>query len=308
MPPGVRGASIEAVASSLPEFFTTRFLLFLFHDEDGFAAGVATCAGSVSYCRSPMLTSISPLPLSGPATAFFSPLPPPLTQTADWCRTCLQAIFNAAVIPGICILAVTFKGVQVEGSEETVAVDMVQLRRATLIRDGSVFLAAEIVLIIFLSFDKMKWWMGACLMLMYIIYVVVLLSGVGMGENDAEAGVSSGATDNPLRAADTDEEQGPDTESSAASASKPEETDEATDGDTGDIDGASGDDEEDNGEDDSPNMAVALVTCDWHNVFFGCVMDVMLCVGLISPTADIVVARLSRRLRLGQSSLFLRYG
>ena len=46
--PGVRGASIEAVASSLPELFTTMFLLFLFDDEDGFAAGIATAAGSVS--------------------------------------------------------------------------------------------------------------------------------------------------------------------------------------------------------------------------------------------------------------------
>lgn len=63
--PGIRGASIEAVASSLPELFTTLFLLFVFHDEDGFSAGIATCAGS--------------------------------------------AIFNAALIPAICIIAVSTK-------------------------------------------------------------------------------------------------------------------------------------------------------------------------------------------------------
>ena len=60
MPPGVRGASIEAVASSLPEFFTTMFLLFLFHDEDGFAAGVATCAGSVCTVAQPCLIHSTP--------------------------------------------------------------------------------------------------------------------------------------------------------------------------------------------------------------------------------------------------------
>lgn len=49
MGPGIRGASIEAVASSLPELFTTLFLLFFFHDEDGFSAGIATCAGSAVF-------------------------------------------------------------------------------------------------------------------------------------------------------------------------------------------------------------------------------------------------------------------
>ena len=63
MGPGIRGASIEAVASSLPELFTTLFLLFAHQDQDGFSAGIATCAGS--------------------------------------------ALFNGAVIPAICIFAVT---------------------------------------------------------------------------------------------------------------------------------------------------------------------------------------------------------
>ena len=46
MKPGVRGATIEAIASSLPELFTTTFLLFVYNDMDGFSAGIATCAGS----------------------------------------------------------------------------------------------------------------------------------------------------------------------------------------------------------------------------------------------------------------------
>ena len=67
MRPGVRGATIEAIASSLPELFTTSFLLFVYNDLDGYSAGIATCAGS--------------------------------------------AVFNAAEIPSICILAVTIKRV-----------------------------------------------------------------------------------------------------------------------------------------------------------------------------------------------------
>ena len=49
MAPGIRGATINAVGSSLPELFTTLCLLFLYYDEGGFAAGIATCAGSAVF-------------------------------------------------------------------------------------------------------------------------------------------------------------------------------------------------------------------------------------------------------------------
>ena len=49
MAPGVRGATINAVGSSMPELLTAFFLLFLFHDRDGFAAGIATTAGSAIF-------------------------------------------------------------------------------------------------------------------------------------------------------------------------------------------------------------------------------------------------------------------
>ncbi|HAA58723.1 MAG TPA: pseudouridine synthase, partial [Myxococcales bacterium] len=35
-PKGIRGATINAVGSSLPELFTSFFLLFLYHNKDGF--------------------------------------------------------------------------------------------------------------------------------------------------------------------------------------------------------------------------------------------------------------------------------
>lgn len=46
---GVRGATINAIASSLPEFFTALFFLFLIHDVEGFSAGLATILGSAIF-------------------------------------------------------------------------------------------------------------------------------------------------------------------------------------------------------------------------------------------------------------------
>ena len=49
LPPGVKGATLNAIASSLPEVFTTFFLLFYLKDTVGFASGLATCAGSAMF-------------------------------------------------------------------------------------------------------------------------------------------------------------------------------------------------------------------------------------------------------------------
>ena len=46
---GVRGATINAIASSMPELFTTLFFLFIMHDSGGFAGGVGTTAGSAVF-------------------------------------------------------------------------------------------------------------------------------------------------------------------------------------------------------------------------------------------------------------------
>ena len=129
MAPGIRGATLEAIASSLPELFTTLFLLFVFHDQGGFAAGIATCAGS--------------------------------------------AVFNAVVIPAVCILAVTIKGVN--GS----VVDSLQLDKNTIVRDGFFFILAELCLILFLGTGELAWWMGLVLMGVYGVYFAVLMQGFG---------------------------------------------------------------------------------------------------------------------------------
>lgn len=49
MTDGVRGATINAIGSSMPELFTTFFFLFALHDKDGFAGGIGTTAGSAIF-------------------------------------------------------------------------------------------------------------------------------------------------------------------------------------------------------------------------------------------------------------------
>lgn len=46
---GVRGGTINAISSSLPELFTTLIALFVLADRDGFAIGIGTTAGSALF-------------------------------------------------------------------------------------------------------------------------------------------------------------------------------------------------------------------------------------------------------------------
>jgi len=46
---GVRGATINAVASSMPEVFTSLFFLFIMKDAEGFSGGIGTTAGSAIF-------------------------------------------------------------------------------------------------------------------------------------------------------------------------------------------------------------------------------------------------------------------
>ena len=47
--PGIKGATINAAGSSMPELLTTAVFLFFYQDVDGFSAGVATAAGSAVF-------------------------------------------------------------------------------------------------------------------------------------------------------------------------------------------------------------------------------------------------------------------
>lgn len=49
LPPGIKGATINAIASSMPEFLTTIFFLFYLQDADGFSGGLGVSSGSALF-------------------------------------------------------------------------------------------------------------------------------------------------------------------------------------------------------------------------------------------------------------------
>jgi cation:H+ antiporter len=49
LPPGIKGATINAIASSMPEFLTTIFFLFYLRDPEGFSGGLGVTSGSALF-------------------------------------------------------------------------------------------------------------------------------------------------------------------------------------------------------------------------------------------------------------------
>ena len=49
LPLGIKGATLNAIASSMPEFLTTIFFLFYLNDPDGFSGGIGVTSGSALY-------------------------------------------------------------------------------------------------------------------------------------------------------------------------------------------------------------------------------------------------------------------
>lgn len=144
MKPGIRGATINAVGSSMPELMTAFFLLFLYHEQDGFAAGIATTAGS--------------------------------------------AIFNAVLIPALCIFAIRYRGVLIDGASTVrEKVKEIEISKASVLRDGFFLLMAEAALIWFLGLgNAMTWWMGALLIGIYGLYFLYLARGFGSDTEEEE--------------------------------------------------------------------------------------------------------------------------
>jgi len=148
MKPGVRGATINAVGSSMPELMTAMFLLFLYHDQDGFSAGIATTAGS----------------------AVFNSVIIPLA--------CILAVRYWGVS------TVTI----VDGVKKTVRekINGIDVSKKTILRDGFFLLSAEAALIWFLGGNTMAWWMGAGLMSIYFLYFAFLMTGFGGGNDEVD--------------------------------------------------------------------------------------------------------------------------
>ena len=127
---GVKGATINAVASSIPEFLTTVIFLFIYTDKAGFESGVGTTAGS--------------------------------------------AVFNAMVIPGVCIIAVIL-------SVKNAKFD---LNKKTVIRDGFFFVLSQIALIYVLSKRTITMTDGAILTAIYLIYITYMLKTNSFDSDD----------------------------------------------------------------------------------------------------------------------------
>lgn len=144
MPAGVKGATINAIGSSLPELLTTACLLFLFHDQDGFSAGIATCAGSAVF------------------NAIIIPAACILAVT--WWGKKETLHVGTAATGGL--HGPWFK---------RIVYDHITVDRKTIIRDGAFFIAAEVALIYFLGDHVMAWWMGGALMLIYVVYFSYLM-------------------------------------------------------------------------------------------------------------------------------------
>ncbi len=134
LPGSVRGATLDAIASSMPELFSGIFFVVLAvtasesvadevaaHTGEGYGATVATCAGS--------------------------------------------AIYNMILIPAICALVIS----KYRPSHPTIDVE-----DKVISRDGLWFVGCEILLLFFLFQPAMHWWMGVALIVAYFAYLFVL--------------------------------------------------------------------------------------------------------------------------------------
>ncbi len=134
LPGSVRGATLDAVASSMPELFSGIFFVVLAisatdvgKDElaaatgEGYGATVATCAGS--------------------------------------------AVYNMILIPAICALVIA----RYRPDHPTIDVE-----DKVISRDGLWFVGCEVLLLFFLFQPAMEWWMGVALLGAYFVYLLVL--------------------------------------------------------------------------------------------------------------------------------------
>ncbi|QDV40199.1 putative calcium/sodium:proton antiporter [Stieleria neptunia] len=135
IPSSVRGATLDAVASSLPELFTGFFFVLYamnasvlappgepgLHAGEGFGATIATCAGS--------------------------------------------AVYNMILIPAFCGIAIALTRHRKP---------IIEIHRTVITRDGLWFLVCEIVLVAFLFSKQLSWHLAAILLGLYVVYLVWL--------------------------------------------------------------------------------------------------------------------------------------
>ncbi|MCA8999637.1 MAG: hypothetical protein KDA80_21760 [Planctomycetaceae bacterium] len=136
IPGSVRGATLDAIASSMPELFSGIFFVLVAISAADATEAARAAAGSEGFG-------------SAIATAAGS------------------AIYNMILIPACCALMISYarpKRPTIDIEDEVVA------------RDGLWFVGCEMVLIVFLYQDQMHWWMGLVFLAMYAIYIYQLYS------------------------------------------------------------------------------------------------------------------------------------
>lgn len=136
LPGSVRGATLDAIASSMPELFSGIFFVIvavsavqsgggaedvIHAGAEGYGSTIATCAGS--------------------------------------------AVYNMMLIPAFCALVISFtrpRRPTIDVEDEVVA------------RDGVWFVGCEMLMILFLFQDHMQWWMGVVFLALYATYIFQL--------------------------------------------------------------------------------------------------------------------------------------
>ena len=137
LPGSVRGATLDAIASSMPELFSGIFFVLV-------ALSTASSADHASAER-----------IAAGAEGFGSTI-----------ATCAgSAVYNMILIPAFCALVISFT----RRERPTIDVD-----DEVISRDGVWFVCCQILLIFFLFQDTMSWWMAVVFLLLYAMYVCQL--------------------------------------------------------------------------------------------------------------------------------------
>ncbi|HSG71501.1 MAG TPA: hypothetical protein VLA12_13855 [Planctomycetaceae bacterium] len=141
LPGSVRGATLDAIASSMPELFSGIFFVVVAvtgtaggtqaemekAGAEGYGSTIATCAGS--------------------------------------------AVYNMILIPAFCALVISFT------RKKRPTID---IEDDVITRDGMWFVGSELLLIVFLFQNSMEWWMGAVFLGLYAVYIYHLYWSAGV--------------------------------------------------------------------------------------------------------------------------------
>ncbi len=132
IPGSVRGATLDAVSSSLPELFTGIFFVLV---------ALAAVSGD---------DGVSMMQASGEG----------LGSTIATCAG--SAIYNMVLIPAFCAIVISFT---------RKSKPYIEVEDQVILRDGLTFLACELVLLFFLYFNELQWWMALVFPVIYAGYV-----------------------------------------------------------------------------------------------------------------------------------------